>query len=156
MVVGGEGGGVASFGGRHGCDGGQAPSDRLREPAESPPAGMGFCALHHLEYSFEFQPIEDALRNDFLLYLFKGATYQIPGRAVTGMPVNQAGMSLPYPTETFRSKLTASCFITGHLVPGLHGKVEFWSVYHALFMVEGRDEICWRHAEATETAMGEA
>ena len=48
----------------------------------------------------EFQPIEDALRKDFLLYLFKGATYQIPRRAVTGMPVNQAGISLPYPTET--------------------------------------------------------
>ena len=135
MVVGGEGGGVASFGGRHGCDGGQAPSDRLREPAESPPAGMGFCALHHLEYSFEFQPIEDALRNDFLLYLFKGATYQIPRRAVTGMSVNQAGISLLYPTETAISNCTASCVIKRHLVPELHMTAEFRSVDHALFMV---------------------
>ena len=88
-----------------------------------------------LNIGTEFQPIEDALRKDFLLYLFKGATYQIPRRAFTGMPVNQDGISLPYPTETDRAELTASCVITRHLVPELHGTAEFWSVDHALCMV---------------------
>ena len=102
----------------------------------------------------EFQPIEDALRNNFLLYIFKGATYQIPRRAVTGMPVNQDGLSLPYPTETVRANWTASCVITGHLVPALHRTAEFWSLYHTLFMGEGRDKICWHHAEVKDTALG--
>ena len=31
------------------------------------------------------QPIEDALRDAFLPALFKGATYQIPGRAVNSL-----------------------------------------------------------------------
>ena len=102
----------------------------------------------------EFQTIEDALRKHFLLYLFKGAIYQIPRRSVTGMPVNQAGISLPYPTETARANWTASCVITGHLVPALHGTAEFRSLYHTLFMGEGRDKIFWRHAEVKDTALG--
>ena len=95
----------------------------------------------------EFQTIEDALRKHFLLYLFKGAIYQIPRRSVTGMPVNQAGISLPYPTETAISKWTASCVITGHFVPVPHGTAEFRSLDHTLLMGEGRNKICWRHVE---------
>ena len=33
-----------------------------------------------------FQTTEDALRNAFLLAILKGATFQIPGRAFTGIP----------------------------------------------------------------------
>ena len=104
----------------------------------------------------EFQTIEDALRNNLLLYLFKGATYQIPRRAVTGMSVNQAGISLLYPTETAISNCTASCVIKRHLVPELHMTAEFRSVDHDLLMVDGRDKICWQHAEDAETALGQA
>ena len=43
----------------------------------------------------EFHTIEDALRNNLLLYLFKWDIYQIPRIAVTGMPVNQSGISVP-------------------------------------------------------------
>ena len=42
--------------------------------------------------------MEDTLRGAFLLDLFKGATYQIPGRAVTGLPVKQDEIDLPDPT----------------------------------------------------------
>ena len=104
----------------------------------------------------EFQTIEDALGNNLLLYLFKGATYQIPRRAVTGMSVNQAGISLLYPTETAISNCTASCVIKRHLVPELHMTAEFRSVDHDLLMVDGRDKICWQHAEDAETALGQA
>ena len=44
------------------------------------------------------QPMEDELQKKFLLSLLKGDTYQIPGRAITGLPVKQAGISLLDPT----------------------------------------------------------
>ena len=45
-----------------------------------------------------FQPVEYELRNKFLPEIFKGEKSQIPGRAVTVMIVNQAGIALPDPT----------------------------------------------------------
>ena len=44
-----------------------------------------------------FQPVEDELCNVLLLALCKGATSQIPKRAVTGLPVKQAEIALPEP-----------------------------------------------------------
>ena len=103
-----------------------------------------------------FQPVEDALQAAFLLDLSKGATSQIPGRVVTCLPVNQAGIALPDPTQTVKDNWTASCVITGHLVAALRGTAEFWLGYHDLLIGEVRDEIRQRHAEDTETALGEA
>ena len=99
--------------------------------------------------------MEENLRNTLLPYLVKGDKYQIPGRVVTGLPVNQAVIALPKPTMTTGSNWTASCVITGHLIAALRGTAEFWSGDHALLMVEGRDEIRRRHAEAAEMALGE-
>ena len=103
-----------------------------------------------------FQTIEDALHDTFLPALFKGGISQIPGRAVTGLPVKQAMIALPEPTQTLRAKWMASCVITGHLVSALCGTAEFWSGNHAFFMIEVRDDIRWKHAEYTETSLGEA
>ena len=47
-----------------------------------------------------FQVVEDALRNFFLTDLFQGAMAHIPGRAITGLTVKQAGIALPDPTRT--------------------------------------------------------
>ena len=47
-----------------------------------------------------FHPMEDAMREVFLPDLFKGATSQIPGRSVTGLPVDQAGIALLDPNQT--------------------------------------------------------
>lgn len=44
-------------------------------------------------------PVEDKLCDAFLQDLFKGATYHIPGRAVTGQPVKRDGIALLYPTQ---------------------------------------------------------
>ena len=41
-----------------------------------------------------FQAVEDELRDKFLPELFQGATSQIPGRAITGIPYKQAGIAL--------------------------------------------------------------
>ena len=98
---------------------------------------MGLQKSLHQEWSFvqhitpdigtTFHPVEDKLRNTFLLDLFKGETYQIPGRVVTSLPVKQDGIALPDPTQSLRTIWTASYAITGHLVAELHGTAEFQS-----------------------------
>ena len=104
----------------------------------------------------EFHPVEDEIRDGFLLSLFKGATYQILGREVTGFPVNQAEIALIDPTQTAGDNWTASCVITGHLVAALHVMDKFWSGDHPPLMQEVRDEIRQQHAKAAETELGEA
>ena len=100
--------------------------------------------------------MEDELRGVFLPALFKGDTYQIPGIAVNGLPFNQAGISIPEPTQTAGANWMASYIITGYLVKVIHGTAEFRSEDHALLMGEVRDEIRRHHAEAAEAALGEA
>ena len=100
--------------------------------------------------------MEDVLREAFLLYLFKGYTYQTPGRVFTGLPVNQSGIALTKPTQTAGANWTASCVITGHFIAALCRTAEFRSGYHVLLMVEGRDAIRQVHMKVVETALGEA
>ena len=50
------------------------------------------------EIGMTFQAVEDELRYTFLPDLFPGATSQIPWRAITGIPVKQAKITLPNPT----------------------------------------------------------
>ena len=45
-----------------------------------------------------FQAVEDELRDTQHSVLFQGATYQIPGRDITGIPVKHAGIALYNPT----------------------------------------------------------
>ena len=80
----------------------------------------------------------------------------ITGRAVPGMLVKQDGISISDPTQTEGSNWTASCVITGHLVVMPHGMADFRSGDHAFFMGEVRGEIRLRHADATETSLGDA
>ena len=68
-----------------------------------------------------FQAVDDELWDTLLPALFQGATCQIPWKAITGMLSKQARIALPNPTRTARSKWTASCNITGHLVAALYG-----------------------------------
>ena len=92
-------------------------------------------------------PVEDVVQDALLPALFNGDTYQIPGRAVTSLPVKQAGIDIPDPTQTEVAKWTESCVITEYLVAAFRGTAEFWSGDHYLFMGEGRGEISRRHAE---------
>ena len=66
---------------------------------------------------------------------------QIPGRAITGLPVKQAGIALPNPTQTSGLNWTSSCVLTGHIIATLHGEVEFRSGDHSLLMGEFREDI---------------
>ena len=72
-----------------------------------------------------FQEVEDELRDTVLPDLFQGATSQIPGREITGIPVKQAGIVLPDPTWTSGANWTVFCVIMGHLVTALHRTDEF-------------------------------
>ena len=86
-----------------------------------------------------FQAVEDDLRDSFLLATFQGDPSQIPARAITSLPVNQAGIALPNPTQTAVANWTASCIITRHLVAALRGTSEFRLRDHALLMGGGRE-----------------
>ena len=103
-----------------------------------------------------FQVLKDALRGIFLPALFQGDTEQIPRRAMTGLPIKQAGISLTDPTRNAGENWTAFCVITGHLVTALCGTAEFRSGGHAFLMGEGRYEIRRIHAEEEETVLGES
>ena len=68
-----------------------------------------------------FDPLEDALKETFVPALFKGLQEGVPERGVTRLPVKQAGLDLPNPTQTAPENWTACCVITGHLVSALRG-----------------------------------
>ena len=103
-----------------------------------------------------FQVVEDSLRDIFLSSLFQGATAQITGREITGLPFKWAGIALPNPTWTKGVNWTASCMITGHLVAALCRTADFRSGDHGVLMGERREEIWWGHVEETQTSLGEA
>ena len=106
-----------------------------------------------LDISMELHPIEDTLRNVFFPALFKGPRSQIPGRVVTGLPVQQDGIFLPDPPQTAISNWMVSCVIKGKLAAALLRTAEFWLGDHELLIRKGRDETRRRHAEDAETAL---
>ena len=72
------------------------------------------------------------------------------------MPVKQAGIVLPDPTQTAGANWIASCMVTGHLVAALRGTAKFGLGNHSLLMREGRQEKRQRHPEEAETALVES
>ena len=81
------------------------------------------------------------MQDTFLLALFQGGTFQIPWRAITVMPLKQAGIDLLDPTLKVGANWTASCVITRHLVAALRGMDKSRSGNHYLPMGEVREEI---------------
>ena len=47
-----------------------------------------------------FDPVEKALQQTFVQALFEGLVESAPERGVTRLPVKQAGLALPDPTQT--------------------------------------------------------
>ena len=78
-----------------------------------------------------FGPAEQALWETFIPALLQGLGKGTPGRGVTRIPVKQAVLGLPDPTNTSPENWTASCVITGHLVAALRGQEEFWTTNHS-------------------------
>ena len=69
------------------------------------------------------EPVEEEIAKAFLPALFEGVGDGVPGREITRLPVKQAGMALPDPTQTAPVNWQESCVITGHLVSALRGQV---------------------------------
>ena len=85
-----------------------------------------------------FRPVETALKETFVPALFEGMVNGVPERRVALLPVKQAVLALPDPSQTAPDKWTASCVITGHLVAALRGQVEFRTADHSACLREGR------------------
>ena len=85
--------------------------------------------------------------------LFEVLREGVPEQWVTGMPVKQAGLSLPYPSQTAPENWTASCVIIGHLVAALRGQVEFRTADHSAFLREGQTVFCRRGQKQAEEAL---
>ena len=81
-----------------------------------------------------FQVVEDTLQGILRPALFQGGTAHIPGRAITGLPVKQAGIALPEPTRIMGANWTATCLITSHLVVALRGAAKFRLGNYSLLM----------------------
>ena len=94
-----------------------------------------------------FGPVEEDIVTAFLPALFEGVVYGVPGRAITRLPVKQAGMALPYPTQTDPDNWQVSCVITGHLVSALRGQVLFRLADHAACLWDGRAAVQWKSVE---------
>ena len=100
-----------------------------------------------------FGPVEDALKDTFVLALFQGLREGVPERGVTRLPVKQAGLTLTDPYQTAPENWTASCVITGNLVAALRGQVEFRTAYHSFCLWEGRTDVRRRGQIRAEEAL---
>ena len=77
-----------------------------------------------------FVPVDTALKEIFVPALFERLGKGVLEQGVTCLPVKQAGLALPDPSEMAPENWTASCVITGHLVAALRGQVEFRTADH--------------------------
>ena len=73
--------------------------------------------------------------------LFEGLGEGVPERGVTRLPLKQAGLALPDPSQTAPEIRTASCVITRHLVAALRGKAKFRTADHLACLREGRTAV---------------
>ena len=85
--------------------------------------------------------VEKALRETSVPALFKGMGEGVPEKGFTRLPVKQAGLALPDPSQTDPENWTASCVITVRLVAELRGQVEFETADHSACLREGRTEV---------------
>ena len=88
-----------------------------------------------------FGPAEKALQENFMPALFEGLRERASERGVTHLPVKQAGLDIPDPTQTAPEKWIASCVNTGHLVAALRGQVELHTVEQSTCLREGQTAV---------------
>ena len=101
----------------------------------------------------EFGPVKDALREVFVLALFRGLTEGLPTRENTRLLVKQAGLAIPDPVKMAPENWTASCIITGHLVTALRGQATFRTADHMACLRGGRLAVQHRGDQRAEAAL---
>ena len=91
----------------------------------------------------DFGPVEENIATAFLPALFMGVGDRSPGRAITRLPVKQAGLAIPYPMCMAPDTWQLSCVTTGHLVSALRGQGPFRTADHAACLRDVRAAV-WR------------
>ena len=100
-----------------------------------------------------FGPVETALKETFVPALFEGMCEGVPEQGVIRLPVKQAGLALPDPTQMAPENCTALCVITGHLVAALRGQVEFRTADHSSCLQEVRAAVFQRGQNLVEEVL---
>ena len=95
-----EGGEMAIFGGHYTGVAGRHPQTAYEGLQKSLHQEWNFMQHVTPGIGTVFQIVEDQMHEVFLPAILKGATSHIPGRAVTGMQVNQDGITLPDPNQS--------------------------------------------------------
>ena len=100
-----------------------------------------------------FGPVETALKETFVPALFEGLHEGVPERGITRLPVKQAGLDRPEPSQTASENWTASCVITGYLVAALRDQVEFRTADQSACLREGRTAVRRRGQRRAKEAL---
>ena len=100
-----------------------------------------------------FRPVETALKETFVTALFEGLGNGVPEQGVTRLPVKQAGLALPEPSQTAPENWTASCVITGRFVAALRGQTEFRTADHSACLREGQTAVRRRGQRRAEKGL---
>ena len=103
-----------------------------------------------------FVPVEKSLWETFSPALFQVLGEGALGRGVTCLPLKQAVLVLPDPTNTAPENWTASCVITVHLVAALRGQVEYRTADHLACLQEGRTAVWKRSSKRSSQRAEEA
>ena len=100
-----------------------------------------------------FRPVEKALRETFVPALFERLGDGVPERGATRLPVKQAGLAIPEPSQTATENWMASCVITGNLVAALRGQVDFRTADQSACLQEGLTAVRQRGQRQVEEAL---
>ena len=106
-------------------------ADSLRWTEEVAPPVRIICATFHPNIRDAFGPVENALQESFLHFLFQGVGEEITGRGFTRVPLNQVVLGLPDPTKAASDNWKESFVITGHSVAAPRCSEEFRTDNHA-------------------------
>ena len=107
---------------------------------------MGIHAAGDPGIGDAFVLVETALRETFVPALFEVLGDGVLERGVACMPVKQAVLALPDPSQTAPDNWTASCVITGRLVAEFRGRVELRTADHSACLCEVRIAV-WRQGQ---------
>ena len=98
----------------------------------------------------EFRGIEKELHSTFLPALLGLEEISDGLRALTCLPVKQAGLALPNPCETIKSNHDASTLICSHLIASIRGSQDFCPLTHNKVLTDGKAELADRRQADNE------
>lgn len=101
-----------------------------------------------------FEPIERAIKEDFLPALFGTTTDEVSSlRELQCLPIKSAGMALPNPQISADANYKNSILMNSHLLASLRGTDTFRSADHMSVTKEVRSELKLRRSEENESEL---